>query len=386
MGITRPIIAFGGNSWDPYWQTRQHVLSRLAARGWPVVYSTGPFFVWDQFSPRWNDARWRDRTEILDGVCVYWPGRWQMRWPRFPSWDARVVHHHGRTMRRLACVADGTRPIAYLFRPSFLAYRPSIDPAATIYHADDTFSLMSHWSAADAERQIALVEQADLVVASSRRVASSLSGGGRVRLLPNGVDYEAFSNESLPCPEDLAQIPHPRISYVGFLNDKVDFKLMYEIASERPSWHWVLVGPEVGPHNFSPANAGYLIRCRALRNVHFLGKRPHTLIPNYVQHMDVNTMCYRSTPGGWWTDIYPLKLHEYLAAGKPVVSSRIDAVRDFDRVVALADSFEGWTGAINHAIQSNGVGSPEERRRVAAENSWTNRLDTLEGWLRSLPG
>jgi len=349
------------------------------------VYSTGPFFIWERFTPRWNDARWCDRTEMLDEVCVYWPGRWQMRWPRFPSWDALVVRHHGKTMRRFANVAPGVRPIVYLFRPSFLPYLSSIGPAATIYHADDTFSLMGHWTAKDEAEQTALIERADVVVASSRRVAASLSGGKRVQLLPNGVDFNAFANTVLPCPDDLALIPHPRIAYVGFLNDKVDFQLIYEIARLQPSWHWVLVGPEVGLHNFSAENGEYLTRCRALKNVHCLGKKPHTEVPRYVQHMDVNTMCYRTTPGGWWTDVYPLKLHEYLAAGKPTVASPIDSVREFAHVVAIGESVNDWICAISQAIQTGGVGSREERQRVAAENSWDRRLDTLEEWLQALP-
>lgn len=382
----RPIIALGGNSWDQYWQTRQHVLARLASRGWPVVYSTGAFFVWDRFGERWNGARWRDRWETLDGVRVYWPGRWQMRWPRIPAWDRFVIRHHGETMRRIANIPEGVRPILCLFRPSFLPYLSAIGPGATIYHADDTFSLMSDWTPEAATEQDALVAHADLVLASSHRMAAALSGSDAVRVLPNGADVEAFANAAhLPCPDDLAKIPHPRIAYAGFLNEKVDYQLVYEIVCKQPSWQWVFVGPEVGADHLSASTSAYRKRCQALPNIHFLGKKPHTDLPRYVQHVDVNVMCYRTTPGGWWTDIYPLKLHEYLAAGKPVVASSIDAVREFSAVVAIAESVDDWVRAISHAIEAGGVGSSAERQRVAARNSWEKRIDALEEWLAELP-
>lgn len=382
----RPIIAFGSNSWDAYWQTRQQILSRLASRGWPVVYSTGAFFVWERFGERWNGARWRDRCEMLDGVRVYWPGRWQMRWPRMPAWDNFVVRHHAQTMRRIADVPSGVRPIAYLFRPNYLPYLSAIGATTTIYHADDTFSLMSHWTKEAAAAQDQLVERADLVLASSNRIATALRADDVARVLPNGADVDAFaSSGALPCPDDLARIPRPRIAYVGSLNEKVDYHLVHEIARARPGWQWVLVGAQVGLHNLSPANAEYRTRCLALPNVHVLGARAHTELPAYLQHVDVNVMCYRTTPGGWWTDIYPLKLHEYLAVGKPVVASGIDAVREFASVIAIADSTNDWIGALANAIESGGVGTPRERRRVAEVNSWDKRIDRLEAWLHALP-
>jgi glycosyltransferase involved in cell wall biosynthesis len=384
--MKRPIIAFGGNIWDAHWQTRQHVLSRLASRGWPVVYSTGPFFVWDRFGERWNGARWCDRWETLDGVRVYWSGRWQMRWPRVPAWDRWIVRHHARSLREIVNVADDVRPIVYLFRPSFLPYVSAIGPSATVYHADDTFSLMGHWSDDVAAAERALVAHADLVLASSRRIAAALPGGGTVRVMPNGADVAAFASAAQsPCPDDLAVIPHPRVAYAGFLNEKVDFRLVYDIARERPSWHWILIGPEVGAPYLSPSNAGDRTRCASLPNVHFLGSKPHTDVPRYLQNVDVNVMCYRTSEGGWWTDIYPLKLHEYLAVGKPVVASDIDAVREFSAVVAIAATTKDWIAALTKAIEGTGVGNVAERQLVAGMNSWDERVDTLERWFEALP-
>jgi glycosyltransferase involved in cell wall biosynthesis len=381
----RPIIAFGGNSWDPYWQTRQHLLSRLAARGWPVTYSTGSFFVWDRFGEAWTGARWRDRWEWLDGVRVYWPGRWQMRWPRLPTWDRWVVQRHSDTMRQIAAIAPNVRPIVYSFRPTFLPYVSALDPCSIVYHADDNFSLMGHWSDEAAAAQAFLLEHADLVVASSRRVALALDARDGVRVLPNGADVAAFASAAdVACPDDLAKVPRPRIAYTGFLNEKVDFQLVHSIAATHPAWHWVFVGPEVSDTHLSDANGSYRARCRALSNVHFLGKKTHSDVHAYTRHADVNVMCYRVDRGGWWSDIYPLKLHEYLAVGKPIVSSAIDSVREFASVVAIAESSDDWALLLHDAIERGGVGTRERRQQIAHDHSWESRIDTLEDWLREL--
>jgi glycosyltransferase involved in cell wall biosynthesis len=119
--------------------------------------------------------------------------------------------------------------------------------------------------------------------------------------------------------------------------------------------------------------------------VHFLGSKPHTDVPRYLQNVDVNVMCYRTSEGGWWTDIYPLKLHEYLAVGKPVVASDIDAVREFSAVVAIAATTKDWIAALTKAIEGTGVGNVAERQLVAGMNSWDERVDTLERWFEALP-
>lgn len=381
----RPIVGFGTNAWDPYWQTRQHILSGIAARGSAVVYSVGALHVWDVFGGRWSGARWRDGDAMIDGVHVYCPGRWQLRWPRFQRWDRYLVRYHAARMQELAAAVSSRAPIAYLFHPGFLPYLDAFESCSVVYHADDNFGLMPGTTPETLRLQSMLVERADLVIASSPRMAAALPKIKPVHVLPNGADAEAFSEaRGCPCPADLAQIPTPRIGYVGFLNDKVNYALVAAIARARPHWHWVLVGPKVHPKNLSAVSREALARCEAAPNVHCLGGRRYVDLPRYVQHMDVTTMCYRTTPGGWWTDIYPLKLHEYLAAGKPTVGADIDAIRTFDEVVAVADSVEQWIDAIECALDGGGVGNSAQRLEVARENSWDRRLDRLEGWLDAL--
>jgi len=191
----------------------------------------------------------------------------------------------------------------------------------------------------------------------------------------NAIDTSTFGADvSGPKIANIETIPTPRVAFVGVVDEWVDLELLYLAATRLPQIHFAVVGPvKVSVE-----------RLRSLPNVHFLGKKPHTDVHAYMRHADVNVMCYRAEPGGWWTDIYPLKLHEYLAVGKPVVSSAIDSVREFAEVVAIAESPEDWIMLLRDAIERGGVGTRAQRQLIANLNSWDSRIDTLEAWLREL--
>ena len=253
--------------------------------------------------------------------------------------------------------------------------------AFVVYHADDNFAAMGDPGKYLQHFQRSMVERADLIFAITEGVASALPGDGpsRAVLMPNGADFNAFqAGRHAACPADLAAIPRPRLGYVGSLNEKVDFPLIVAIASARPDWHWVLIGKEYSPDRLTDKNRDALHACRKLPNVHFLGMRGVDVLPSYCAHFDVNTMAYRIDGNGWWRDIYPLKLHEYLAVGGPIVPADVPAVRPFTDVVAIATTPANWMERIEQALVGDGVGDPAQRMETAAANSWDDRVDRIE--------
>lgn len=377
------IFAFAPNAWGGPWMNRQQILSRLARRGWRVTYSTGPLSMWDRGSDDWHAAPWRTSFERHDGVDVGLAGKSLPRWPRLPPYDRIVTRRHASALLRQARCAP-SNAIAYVFHPALHELAAAMNCRWTVYHAYDLFALQPGWSDALETAQRALLRRADLVVASSPSVARTLreAGGDRVLVLPNGADAQAFAAGALsPCPADLAAIPHPRIGYIGHLNRKVDFAMIAAVATARPEWHWVLLGPVPDRGSAAPANdartADALRACRNLVNVHFLGGKPHTALPAYAAHMDVHTICYRADQG-WWNAAAPLKLHEYLATGRAVVSVDLPDIRMFSDVVRFVRGAEEWPAAIAAALADRSPQSAERRRRVARANSWDNRVDLLE--------
>ncbi len=390
MSARPPIIALAPNEWSGRRLNRQHILSRLAARGWPVVYSTGALSVWDRGGSRWAEAGWLGSFEQIEGVQVDRPGRLPPRWQRHPGWDRFVVRNHAR---RLVRSAGPSAPgaICYVFHPEYWPYIEYIRPRYVVYHAFDAYDVMPDWSPQLGDWRNQMLRRADLKVVTFEGITRFYPEELRetTRELPNGVDEKFLAGEAA-CPPDLTRIPRPRIGCIGAVNPKVDFGLLIEVAASRPDWHWVVMGKSdleteaaAGPH-IDSMRAWKAFR--ALPNVHYLGVRPFAEIPAYASHMDVNTICYRTGADGWWSFGSPNKLHEQLAAGRPVIASPLETIRPFANVVALAETPAEWLGAIDRALVSGGVGTPDERRAIARQNTWDQRVDVLEGWLSEMLG
>jgi glycosyltransferase involved in cell wall biosynthesis len=378
------IIALAPNSWDGQWVNRQHLLSRLGVHR-KIVYSEGAWSVWDRNSADWRRSSVLGSFELKDNVLVDRAPRLMLRWPGSGSWNRAIVHLQAR---RLRARASGGPFIAYICHPSLLPYVTPLRPDYLVYHCYDRYASQPGWSAELAQAEEDLLKAADLVFACTPTLAAALRSIARCepKVLPNGANVEAiFAAVKLhPLePEDLAGIPHPRVGYLGSIHPQLDLELIVRVAARHPEWQFVLIGPE---QNTSALHelAGYRA-CRQATNIHFLGAKHHSLVPAYLVHMDVNILFYRESPDSWTQAGYPLKLHEYLACGRPVVSAEHAVVREFSDVVSLATGVDGWGRALSIALLERDSEQRQRRMNIARLNSWDARVDVLSGWLDELP-
>lgn len=198
----------------------------------------------------------------------------------------------------------------------------------------------------------------------------------------NGVDYDAFAQaHQRTVPKDLTPIPYPRIGYAGTINRKVDLGLIKDLVARRSEWHVVVIGTL---ENLTRSQEKLWNDLRDQQNFHYLGPKSKDDVPAYVAHMDVNLMCYRVDTRDWWGLGYPLKMHEYLAVGKPVVSAALREVIPYKSVVDVVKErrVTAWERAIEHAL-AGGVGTRHARQALAAQNSWDSRLDQIEALLKA---
>lgn len=355
------VIALVSEPWSMRWQPRHHVLTRLARRF---------HVVWVSPAHEWR-AIMRRRPPVepfahlgLPGFTVYRPELWLPHVYR-PAWlGAALFRRRLRCARAILRKRGCTRIVLHLWHYRYASAIAAIGHDLSCYYIDDEYSFSEVECPIDPAEH-ALLERVDQVFIHSRTLLEKKGGlNPHTMFTPNGVHYEAFARAE-PEPRDLAPIPRPRIGYIGYVKKQLDWALLATLARTHPGWSFVFVGKR-SPH---PEIAAALAEMAALPNVHFLGERPTPELAKYPQHFDVCLMPYRAT--AYTAYIYPLKLHEYLATGRPVVGTRIPALEEFDGLVRLADGAAEWSRAIAASLEPD-ASSPE---RCAARQAEARRHD-----------
>jgi glycosyltransferase involved in cell wall biosynthesis len=258
--------------------------------------------------------------------------------------------------------------ILYVWNPSFAEALTVDQFDLKIYHLDDEYSFSTSETPIS-EREMKLLQGVDRVFIHSPAL---LEKKGHINpntsFLPNGVDYQLFST-SVPEPEDLVGIRHPRIGYTGYLKKQLDWALLLGLATRHPDWSFIFVGERLKHAEMKEI----LDRLSQQPNVHFLGPKPTSVLSGYPQHFDVCIMPY--TKDGYTKYIYPLKLHEYLAGGRPVVGTRLSALEQFADLLGLPETEEEWSRAIAEAMQP--PANSESRRLVRQAAARRHDWDTL---------
>ena len=248
----------------------------------------------------------------------------------------------------------------------------------TCYHIDDEYSFSPVEKPVDgAER--ALISSVDQVFFASETMHRKKGSFNRNNaLIPNGVDYAAFSSHHEE-PEDLRRIPHPRIGYVGVIKKQIDLPLLAEVSAAMPAHQFVLVGP-IG--NVSGSERA-LEALRSRPNVHFLGAKPAKSLPGYVQHIDVCLATY--CVDGYTKFISPLKVNEYLAAGKPVVGSPIEPLLPYREVIRIAQPPQEWVQSIEECLTPAVTSAVEtaRRRQRARTMDWEGIVGSMVEIIRA---
>ena len=373
------ILCFAPEGWDDIWRNRHQIMSRLARQN-TVVYVEPRPYLRNVLSglrqgivrPFQMGSRFR---QVMEGLYVYTPPLWApisgreplqtlLRWGR--EWDMKAALHR----------LGAGRPILWLVRPDQEDVPGHWGEKALVYHIVDEYSgyvgLTPERRRGIAERERKLMARADLVFVTSPALLQTKSRyNPNTTLVPNGVDYEAFSRALADptLPPDLDALPRPRVGYVGALNDKLDFGLLREMARRHPEWSLALVG------SWAVREDQESFALRGLPNVHYLGKKDVSEVPHYIKGLDVCLMPYKLNE--WTRHIDPLKLYEYLAAGRPVVSTAIPAVHPFAGLVSVCEGGEEFLTAVEKSLAVGDLAGSAARRAEAARHTWDARVEVI---------
>ncbi|MHB1420564.1 MAG: glycosyltransferase [Bacillota bacterium] len=315
----KSIICLPALDWEWMFQRPQQMMRQFAAHGWKVVYCN-----------RTEGANFLDEVERNLFVCsqlqrlLAEEARFDVVWAPWPD----VAHLRGRFKEKLF-----------------------------VYDRMDRFP----WWSAEEER---MWECCDLIVAAGEELWKDAKQKHRhVCLARNGCNPKSFQKLN-QLPDDLRGIHRPLIGYAGALADWVDLALLNRVAEEFSEGSVVVLGAMLG--SVSP---------NFLPQVRYLGEKNNYALTAYLQHMDVGLIPFKLD--GVTLSSNPIKMYEYLAAGKPVVATNLPEVKKCPLVWVAANPGE-FIHLVKRAVTENSPRMATIRKRWAAANSWENRFRQVE--------
>ena len=234
-----------------------------------------------------------------------------------------------------------------------------------IYRMSDDYlqfeDVPSNMEKAEAE----IIELADTVFVTSHKLYEKVraSAGDKVLYLPNGVDLAHFDIPTPAEPMDIAAIPHPRVLYVGMIQEWFDLNLIIHAAKSLPEFSFILVGPHTN-----------IEQAMLVPNIHVLGMRPYAQLPPYLYHCDVGVIPFLKTPLTDSTN--PVKIFEYFASGLPVVSTNMYEVEQLHSPALITKTPGEFVDALKEA-RDYGRGHAEYLQFGRA-NSWQARYARIK--------
>ncbi len=411
------ILCVAPDPWAGLWRNRHQIMTRLAQRNTVVYVEPRRYLGETMRAFRSGSLGLADLRRPLLGapalpadLAARLAGRlWLYHDPYCAPYAGRrsggpltALLRRWALRRTLARLGIGA-PILWLLRPFHADLLGQYGEKLVVYHVTDEYSGFPTVTdrAAFIRQEEALLRRADLVIVTSPGL---LASKGRYNphtyLVPNAVDYAGFQaaladpasmgqiaggrldpEESGPAGESASSashfsgpIPRPRIGYVGALNEKIDFDLLTAVAQARPDWQLVLVGAlDLTAH---PHKADALRGEAGGAHVHWLGRVPVTQVPGAIASLDVCLLPYEQN--AWTANIDSLKLYEYLACGRPVVSTDVPAARAFQPLVRIAATPAAFIAAIEAALTDNAPETVAARRAAAASNTWDMRVSQIE--------
>ncbi len=341
------LICLSHLRWDFVYQRPQHLMSRFAR-------DRRVFFVEE---PVRDDGP--DRMEVRttpQGVSV--------ATPHLPHGvDGDAMDEAQRELLDRFLYERGIRDFAlWYYTPMALDFSRHLRPRLVVYDSMDELSLFAFAPPALLERERELFRRTDLVFTGGSSLYEAKRGRHpNVHCFPSSIDADHFRSArgGKEDPEDQAAVPHPRLGFFGVIDERMDRELLAAVADLRPDWHFVMIGPvvKIGPAELPERP-----------NLHYLGLKPYVELPRYIAGWDVAIMPWARNESTRF--ISPTKTLEYLASGKPVISTPIaDVARTYGEtgLVRIAETPGAWAREIDALLA----------RTPAEQAAWLREVEAL---------
>ena len=343
-----PLICFSHLRWDFVLQRPQHLMQRFSA--------DRQVFFFEEFIPTDHHLAYLE-IHPFEGTSV------KAIRPRVPHWwseDDRQTAL-GKLLDELVGLHGGKRPVLWFYTPMMYTFAKHVDAVAVVYDCMDELANFRYAPPRLKEMEEQLISRADVVFTGGVSLYEAKKDlHDNIHAFPSSVDTDHFQT-ARTCPSDPADqagIPHPRLGYYGVIDERLDLGLIRATAAARPDYSFIFLGPvaKVSPDDLPQAD-----------NIHYLGRKEYSELPAYLSGWDVALMPFALNDATRF--ISPTKTPEYLAAGRPVVSTWItDVVR----------TYGGTTGVFLAACHEEfAVGCDAALTLARSGGAWLEDVDAL---------
>ena len=379
------IICFAGEDWWYHHQhSKNHIMRRLARAGNRVIFVNSISMGLPSLASRDLFSKIRRKLSSYaravriteEGIIVVSPPVlpfYSSRWARAINGWLLVAQ-----MKLLMVAYDLRQPILWIAIPTAREVVGRLGERVLIYQVSDKYDAnqMDHATPSNviAEMHNDLLARADLIYYSGRKLfeeetAQHSEIAGKARLLEQGVDYDLFASatsQEWTQPEDIAQVAHPRLGYFGAIDPwLIDQELIRYVSRKHPEWSWIFVGLRASP-----------LDIESLANVHYLGSKPYSSMPQYAAAFDVCVL-------PWVTDNEfvnygsPIKVREYLATGKPVVITPIYEYERLDGILRVSRGRDDFIAKVEDALENDSPEKRAARQKAVKESTWDVRSEEV---------
>jgi beta-glucosidase/6-phospho-beta-glucosidase/beta-galactosidase len=361
------IVVFSHLRWGFVWQRPQQFLSRFAKRH-NVLFFEEPFFD----VPEGSEAR-LDYHRVMPNVTVVTP-HVPMSWNRNPQTPQRLLEFAKQAIARLNQNGEFDRPLLWYYSPMDSAWSlGQIENRGVVYDCMDELSQFSGAPTALVDNERRLIDHADVVFCGGLELAGKKKQvHDNVHMFGCGVEFGHFNKAAAPhasLPPDIDFMARPILGWFGVIDERVDYGMIGQMAKLRPDWSFAMIGPvvKVDPNHLPHAP-----------NLFWMGNRDYQQLPDYCAAFDVCMMCFAINRATEY--INPTKGLEYMATGKPIVSTPVrDVVNQWSDIVRIASGAEAFIAAADDALGS-GRNDPRVLKglELAKKSSWDSTVMRME--------
>lgn len=374
------VICIASTRWDYIWQRPHHLMERMSrnnrvlffSHSLPVSYqeikkSLENPNLWESYLTQVADHLWVFGTiHLAHGQSAFLPKGVTLK-----EFNFKVK---SEALKFLVKKLQFTDPIIITSMGESIRYIQDLPKKIICYDCIDDFSSFS-WTDEDFEiLEKELIQESDLVFASAKGLYNRIKPINKnTFLLPNAVEFQHFAKAATLTDDNqkLINFSRPIIGYIGAFFEWVDEDLIHFLAQSRPDWNFIFIGP------IQPGMGEVISK---LSNITFLGVKDYKDLPDYLAEIDVCIIPFKINDITRNTN--PIKLWEYLAAGKPIITTPIPEVEDLSEIIYIGRTRNEFLAKLDEALHENASTKQIQRMAIAEENDWDQRVKDMIYWIK----